>query len=295
MLNWIPEVYDTERVLRVIGDDGKPDLVTVNERQQQQQLAQQGIPTMPPGNSNPDKQAAEEVVKNNITVGEYDVVMDTGPGHNTKRAEAVDALLSLASSNEKIIDIAGDLIVRNMDFPGSDVVADRLAASNPLAQIDEKSDIPPAAQMMIKQLQVAVQQGQQKMQAMEMEAKYRLMPAQMKAESDAAWMRLEAAKAHDADQTKRHDIAVRASTAFDIESLKSQVDLAMQGQNVSHETRLAVMDALSDQAQREHEAAQSDQDRDLQALSQLSAQGHQQAMAQPQGQPQAQPQGMPNA
>jgi hypothetical protein len=44
---------------------------------------------------------------------------------------------------EKIAAVADDIIVRQMDFNGSDIVADRLAAANPLAQIDEERD--PAA------------------------------------------------------------------------------------------------------------------------------------------------------
>jgi DNA polymerase elongation subunit (family B) len=35
----------------------------------------------------------------------------------------------------------------------SDVIADRLAAMNPMAQIDEKSKIPPMAQMKMKQME----------------------------------------------------------------------------------------------------------------------------------------------
>jgi hypothetical protein len=69
--------------------------------------------------------------------------------------------------------IAGDLVFRNMDFPGADVIADRLAASNPLANIDEKSDIPPQAQMQLAQSKQMIEQMQQQMQQMEMMLKSR--------------------------------------------------------------------------------------------------------------------------
>ena len=147
ILDLIPKIYDTQRVMRIIGADGKPDMVTIN-----------------------DIQATGEVL-NNITVGEYDVVMDTGPGYNSKRQQAVEAMLPLMAQNE-VFQVAGDLMFRNMDFPGADVIADRLAAMNPLAQIDEKSDIPPQVQMQMLQLQKTVQDQQQQMAAMGLDIKY---------------------------------------------------------------------------------------------------------------------------
>jgi hypothetical protein len=147
ILDLIPKIYDTKRVLRIIGVDGKPDLTTLN-----------------------DLQATGEVL-NDVTVGLYDVVMDTGPGYNSKRMEAVEAMMPMMAQNE-IFQVAGDLLFRNMDFPGADVIADRLAAMNPLAKIDEKSPIPPQVQMKMMQLQKMVEDQQQQMQMMGLDIKY---------------------------------------------------------------------------------------------------------------------------
>jgi hypothetical protein len=144
LLDLMPKIYDTERVMRIIGVDGRPDMVTINQ-----------------------KNAVGEVL-NNITVGEYDVVMDTGPGYNSKRLQAVEAMAPLMAQPE-IFQAAGDLMFRNMDFPGADVIADRLAAMNPLAQIDEKSEIPPQVQMKLKQQEKALQDAQQQLVAMQLE------------------------------------------------------------------------------------------------------------------------------
>ena len=147
ILDLIPKIYDTKRVMRIIGADGKPDMTTIN-----------------------DLQATGEVL-NNVTVGEYDVVMDTGPGYNSKRQEAIAAMMPLMAQQE-VFQVAGDLLFRNMDFPGADIIADRLAAANPLAKIDDKSDIPPKIQIMLLQLQKTVQDQQQQMQAMGLDIKY---------------------------------------------------------------------------------------------------------------------------
>jgi hypothetical protein len=98
-------------------------------------------------------------------VAEYDIVMDTGPGYNTKRQESAANFMELLKSplGEVIAKVGADLAVRTLDGPGMEALADRLAAANPLAQIDDKSDVPPQAQMMIKHLQQQVQQmGQQR-------------------------------------------------------------------------------------------------------------------------------------
>jgi hypothetical protein len=153
ILDLIPKIYDRERVLRIIGYDGKPEMVTLNQRTQ-------------------DEMGVEKVL-NDVTVGEYDVYMDTGPGYQSKRQEAVEAMMPMISTNQELFNLAGDLVFRNMDFPGAEVIADRLAANNPLAQIDEKSEIPPQIQMKLMQAEKQIADMQQMIAAMELEKQYR--------------------------------------------------------------------------------------------------------------------------
>jgi hypothetical protein len=80
--------------------------------------------------------------------------------------------MTLLAADPNLMQTAGDLIFRNMDFPGAEIIADRLAAANPLAQIDEKSDIPPQVQMQLAQSQQVIQQLQQEKQMLAMDIKY---------------------------------------------------------------------------------------------------------------------------
>jgi uncharacterized protein with PIN domain len=160
LLDLIPKIYDTQRVMRIIGSDGQPDMTTINE------------------------QTAVGEVLNDVTIGEYDVVMDTGPGFQSKRQQAVEAMMPLLTGNKELFDLAGDLVFRNMDFPGADVIADRLAARNPMAQIDEKSDIPPQVQMQLAQQQQQLEQMQQQLQAAQLEINNRMQVAQLKDEGE---------------------------------------------------------------------------------------------------------------
>ena len=211
ILDLIPKIYDRQRVMRIIGDDGKPEMVTINEQGQ-------------------DEQGVSKVL-NDVTVGEYDVVMETGPGYNSKRQEAVDSMMSLLGADPTLMQTAGDLIFRNMDFPGAEVIADRLAAANPMAQIDDKSPIPPQVQMQLAQSKQMIQQLQQQIQAEEMDKKYRATVQQQvqEAETQREKMRLDV-KREDTQMrtdTTAHDTVIKTQTQLEIEQMKAQLALVL--------------------------------------------------------------------
>ena len=215
ILDLIPKIYDRQRVMRIIGDDGKPEMVTINEQGQ-------------------DEQGVSKVL-NDVTVGEYDVVMETGPGYNSKRQEAVDSMMSLLGADPTLMQTAGDLIFRNMDFPGAEVIADRLAAANPMAQIDDKSPIPPQVQMQLAQSKQMIQQLQQQIQAEEMDKKYRATVQQQvqEAETQREKMRLDV-KREDTQMrtdTTAHDTVIKTQTQLEIEQLKAQLALVLAHMN----------------------------------------------------------------
>ena len=154
---------------------------------------------------------------NDVTVGEYDVVMDSGPGYMSKRQAAVDAMAPLLQGNQELFNLAGDLFFRNLDFPGADVIADRLAIMNPLAQIDAKSDVPEQAQMQLANAQQQIQQLQQQLQAAQLEINNRLQVAQVKEEAATRRKLMEVtAKAHNTEtmaEVRAHDTNMKAVTA----------------------------------------------------------------------------------
>ena len=211
ILDLIPKIYDRQRVMRIIGDDGKPDMVTINEQGQ-------------------DEQGVSKVL-NDVTVGEYDVVMETGPGYNSKRQEAVDSMMGLLGADPTLMQTAGDLIFRNMDFPGAEVIADRLAASNPMAQIDDKSPIPPQVQMQLAQSKQQIQQLQQQIQAEEMDKKYRATVQQQvqEAETQREKMRLQVRREDTQmrTDTTAHDTVIKTQTQLEIEQMKAQLALVL--------------------------------------------------------------------
>ena len=207
ILDLIPHVYDKERALRIIGDDGKGEVVTVN----QLSVDDQGV----------------ETLLNDVTVGQYDVVMETGPGYNSKRQEAVDSMIQMLQVDPALMQQAGDLVFRNMDFPGAETIADRLAAANPLAQIDEKSDIPPQIQMQLAQAKDVIEKQQQQIQAMEMDMKYGASVKQQQEEAATARKQMEVdARMSDTQmqvEAKANDTIIDSETRLEIERMKARL------------------------------------------------------------------------
>jgi hypothetical protein len=120
-------------------------------------------------------------------------------------------------AKDELFKVAGDLAFRNMDFPGADIIADRLAAMNPMAQIDEKSDVPPQVQMQLMQAQKQVQDMQNQMSAMQLAMKQRSdIEAVKQAEETKRELMRQTAKAHNTEtiaEVKVHDQNTRAITS----------------------------------------------------------------------------------
>jgi hypothetical protein len=232
ILDLVPKIYDQTRVMRIIGDDGKPDLVDINKRQQDEQ----GVMT----------------ILNDVTVGEYDVVMDTGPGYNSKRIEAVNSMMPMLSADPNLMNVAGDLIFRNMDFPGADVIADRLAAANPLAQIDDKSPVPPQVQMQLAQSKKTIEQLQQQLQGMQLMLKNRSDVEQMKQDAETKRTLIkETNRAHEIelrDQERHKDMVLRTDTMAHDTVIKTQTQLEIERMKADLAVYLAQLDRLSEKA-----------------------------------------------
>jgi hypothetical protein len=227
ILDLIPHIYDKERVLRIIGADGKGELVTLNQRVM-------------------DDLGVEKVL-NDVTVGQYDIVMETGPGYASKRQEAVDSMVQMLQVDPQLMQQAGDLVFRNMDFPGADIIADRLAAANPLAQIDEKSDIPPQVQMQLQQSQATIQQLQQQLQALQMDMKYKASIEQQKQEAETQRKTMELQVRKEDSQlrtdTIAHDTVLKTETQKEIEQMKAQLALVLAQMDLRTE-RAALEEAV---------------------------------------------------
>jgi hypothetical protein len=113
LVDMIPKIYDTQRVTRIIGVDGEVGMVKFNPSQAE------------PVKEIRDQNGALLEKIYNPTVGTYDVMVTTGPGYMTKRQEALDAMSQILQTNPQLWAVAGDLFIKNMDWPGAQEMADR--------------------------------------------------------------------------------------------------------------------------------------------------------------------------
>jgi hypothetical protein len=140
IVDMIPKIYDTQRIARIIGADGEVSMVKMD-------------PTQPePVREIRDQETGGLIEKiYNPGVGTYDVMVTTGPGYMTKRQEALDAMSQILQSNPQLWAVAGDLFIKNMDWPGAQEMAERfkkILDPKVLATGDESPEMAAAQQQM---------------------------------------------------------------------------------------------------------------------------------------------------
>jgi len=127
----IPHYYDTERVVNIMRDDGEIKPATINKQlspEEQQKLMREKNARLP---ANSERRDAVKRVLNDVVNTQFAVVVSTGPSYNTMRREAADAMVQFGQSWPKLMDIAGDKVVKAMDWPGAEEIAERIERTIP--------------------------------------------------------------------------------------------------------------------------------------------------------------------
>lgn len=142
LIDLIPKVYDTERVLRYKGDDGNEVAIQID-------------PKLSGAVDTKQVDADQQMTIFNPNVGRYEVEADVGKSFATKRQEAFEAGTQILAQNPELTNIIGDLLFQNADFPGADEIARRLKRLVPPQALDEGAN--PEVQALQGQLQEAVE------------------------------------------------------------------------------------------------------------------------------------------
>jgi hypothetical protein len=153
----IPKIYDTPRTVRILGEDQANDIALVNQLHH-------------------DESAGEDMIYD-LTVGKYDVTVDVGPSYESKRMETAENLTNIIQAIPQIGQVCSDILVRNLDFPGAQELADRLKRTVPPNLLEDPNEKPnkiseAEIQMIVQDLQGLQQQlqmaGQEKQQMLKM-------------------------------------------------------------------------------------------------------------------------------
>ena len=151
LLDLIPKVYSTARVIRVLGEDMEP---------QNAQIAPGGENEQQPGH-----EAGEIRRIYDLAAGKYDLVVKAGPSFGTQREEARAEIVEVIRAYPNAAPVLGPMYLRNSDWPGADDAAEKLEALSAPPQ----QGMPPELQQQIGQMQQAMQAGQARLQELEAE------------------------------------------------------------------------------------------------------------------------------
>lgn len=139
LVDLIPKIYDTPRIMKIMAEDGTQTDVSLDPKSAASYAQQVNKLT----------QEVQHIF--NPNVGKYSVEADVGPAYGTRRQEAFSAFERIVTQNPALTMVVGDLMFRNADFPGADEIANRLFNMVPPQALGTAAN--PAFQQMQMQLQ----------------------------------------------------------------------------------------------------------------------------------------------
>ena len=206
LIDLIPKVYDTARVVRIVKPDDQAELVAINQMFIDPQTG--------------------EMVKYDLMQGHYDVAVKVGPSYQTQREEAREAMLEFIRMYPQAGPITGDLIATNMDWPEADKFAERLRYMIPPQALGKPAPPDPLMQMEQMKLQGQIQAQQMKMQS-DMQFKQMDMQAkQMELQLKYAELQMKRAELEQTGQQHQLDAAIAqmdAQMKANTEAMKAQM------------------------------------------------------------------------
>lgn len=181
LVDLIPKVFNYAHIREIMGEDGEVTPVQLNQ------------PYIDNG----------EQVMHDLSKGKYMVTISTGASYESQRSETADKLIELVGKYPEMMQLAGDLIVRNMDFVGKDDLADRLKAAIPpniLAATNASNGDKAEAQvaqmnaqmqqmgLQMQQMQEALQQAQQLNMQLQQDQQTKATETQIRTQAELAIM-----------------------------------------------------------------------------------------------------------
>lgn len=205
MNSMIPEVYDTDRDVRVYNMDDTQSFMPVNttvaKAQERTGMIPQpaqlpGQPNQQPGQmpikdqfKNMDKRLIQRLKVqnrndkyNDLSEGIYDIEIRTGPSYATQRQEASTQLIQIAQFNPEVFKMVAHIYFRNADFDGAEEASEILKATLPPGLIKPQPGEPPPPPREpapMEQVQMILAQAAQKeAQVKELDAQNKQLEAQ---------------------------------------------------------------------------------------------------------------------
>ena len=207
LVDMIPRIYDTKRVVRILGEDGQAKAETINDIM----LHQDGI-----------------VPVNDMKVGKYEVNVAVGPSFSARREETRAGMEEFFRAYPAAAPILGDLYAKTLEWTDSDRAAERLRKLLPPGIAEEPEDMTPEQQQMKAQEAQQQQMQAQDQQEAQAIAKAKALADANKSEADARRADAEARKAEfEAQKLEIEVAAMSGHIKALVEDSVSQVAHAM--------------------------------------------------------------------
>jgi len=175
LVDMIPKVYDTQRVVQILNESDQEKMVAINTVLQ----SQNGV-----------------VSVNDLTKGRYDVKISVGPSYETKREAAADGMMQFIRAVPQAAAVTSDLIALAQDWPDADKFAERLRKTLPTGMLSEENMTPEEIEARDQAAQIEQQQAAQLQQMTQAKAQAEIrgdMASAAQDEADARKTELESA------------------------------------------------------------------------------------------------------
>jgi hypothetical protein len=147
LVDLIPKIYDSERVVRLVNEDGSEAWARINVK---------------------DPVSGE--VKNDLSVGRYDVTYDVSAAYATRREEAADGLLKVAQTAPQFLPAILPDIARNLDWPGAQELAGKLQQAQQ-QQVDPNEKMKVESELKGKEIELQGKQLENQNKVLDLEMK----------------------------------------------------------------------------------------------------------------------------
>ncbi len=111
LVDMIPRIYDTERLIRIRKPDDKDDFIEINKT------------------ITDEKGSIVKIY--DLSMGKYDISVDVGASYTTQRQMASESMMELIQYAPQLANQILDIIAKNLDWPGADEIAERLKDDRP--------------------------------------------------------------------------------------------------------------------------------------------------------------------
>lgn len=150
LINMIPIVYDTKRVVQTMGEDGTEATVQIDPEAKAAYEARE------------EEREAEAAIIFNPSVGKYDVMADVAPAYATRRQETFNAISQIITSSPETMALVGDILFKVADFPQAEELAERFRRMVPSQALGEgPTPEVQALQQQVTQMQSALEASMQ--------------------------------------------------------------------------------------------------------------------------------------